>query len=267
MKKWILIGGGALIVIIIVVVVVGLSNLGPIIKNVVNAYGPQMTKTEVRLEDVDISIFSGKAKLKGFYLGNPKGFKSPEAMRVGSVNVDVDEKSLTGDTIIISRIEVVRPEITYEKIRGTDNFRTILNNLKGSASQGEPSKKSAGKQGEGKKLLIKDFIVREGKVNLALSMVGGKTISAPLPDIHLKDVGKEKGGASPAEVFEKVFAALHEQFTSPAMTNMLNKELKELGTSLDAVRGEAKKQLESLGTGEKKSMETVTDKVKGLLGK
>jgi hypothetical protein len=267
MKKWILVGGGAVIVIIIVVVVVGLSNLGPIIKNVVNAYGPQMTKTEVRLEDVDISIFSGKAKLKGFYLGNPKGFKSPEAMRVGSVNVDVDEKSLTGDTIIISRIEVVRPEITYEKIRGTDNFRTILNNLKGSASQGEPSKKSAGKQGEGKKLLIKDFIVREGKVNLAVSMVGGKTISAPLPDIHLKDVGKEKGGASPAEVFEKVFAALHEQITSPAMTNMLNKELKELGTSLDAVRGEAKKQLESLGTGEKKSMETVTDKVKGLLGK
>jgi hypothetical protein len=263
----IIVGGGAVIVIIIVVVVVGLSNLGPIIKNVVNAYGPQMTKTEVRLEDVDISIFSGKAKLKGFYLGNPKGFKSPEAMRVGSVNVDVDEKSLTGDTIIISRIEVVRPEITYEKIRGTDNFRTILNNLKGSASQGEPSKKSAGKQGEGKKLLIKDFIVREGKVNLAVSMVGGKTISAPLPDIHLKDVGKEKGGASPAEVFEKVFAALHEQITSPAMTNMLNKELKELGTSLDAVRGEAKKQLESLGTGEKKSMETVTDKVKGLLGK
>jgi hypothetical protein len=267
MKKWILIGGGAVIVIIIVLVVVGLSNLGPIIKNVVNAYGPQMTKTEVRLEDVDISIFSGKAKLKGFYLGNPRGFKSPEAMRVGSVNVDVDEKSLTGDTIIINRIEAVRPEITYEKIRGTDNFRTILNNLKGSASQGEPSKKRAGKQGEGKKLLIKDFIVREGKVNLALSMVGGKTISASLPDIHLKDVGKGKGGASPAQVFEKVFAALHEQITSPATTNMFNKELKALGTSLDAVKGEAKKQLESLGTGEKKSMETVTDKVKGLLGK
>ena len=267
MKKWILIGGGAVVVIIIVVVVVGLSNLGPIIKNVVNAYGPQMTKTEVRLEDVDISIFSGKAKLKDFYLGNPTGFKSPQAMRVGSVIVDVDEKSVTGDTIIIDKIEVVGPEITYEKIRGTDNFQTILNNLKGSARPGEPSKKRAGKQGEGKKLLIKDFIVREGKVSLAVSMVGEKTISASLPDIHLKDVGKQKGGASPAEVFEIIFAALHEQITSPALTDMLNKELKALGTSLDAVRGEAKRQLESLGTGDKKSMETVTDKVKGLLGK
>lgn len=267
MKKWILIGAGAVVVIIIIVVVVGLSNLGPIIKNVINTYGPQMTRTEVRVEDVDISIFSGKAKLKDFYLGNPKGFKSPQAMRVRSVNVDVDEKSVTADTIIIDRIEVVGPEITYEKIRGTDNFQTILNNVKGSASAGEPSVKRAEKQGEGKKLLIKDFIVREGKVNLAVSMVGDKTISASLPDIHLKDVGKGKGGASPAEVFEKIFAALHKQITSPALTDMLNKELKALNTSLNAVSGEAKKQLESLGTGDKKSMETVTDKVKGLLDK
>jgi uncharacterized protein involved in outer membrane biogenesis len=267
MKKWIFIGGGAVVVIIIIAVVVGLSNLGPIIKHVVNAYGPQMTKTEVRLEDVDISIFSGKAKLKDFYLGNPKGFKSPQAMRVGSINVDVDEKSVTGDTIIIDRIEVVGPEITYEKIRGTDNFQTILNNVKGSASKGGASKEGAGKEGEGRKLLIKDFIVRGGKVNLAVSMVGGKTISASLPDIHLQDVGKEKGGASPAEIFEKLFAALHQQITSSAVTDVLNKELKALGTSLDAVGGEAKKQLEGLGTGGQKSMGSATDKVKGLFGK
>jgi uncharacterized protein involved in outer membrane biogenesis len=267
MKKWILIGAGVVVVIILIAVFIGLSNLGPIIKKVVNTYGPEMTKTEVRLGDVDISIFSGEAELKDFHLGNPKGFKSPQAMSVGSVHVDVDEKSVTGDTIIINRVEVVSPEITYEKSRGTDNFQTILNNVKGSASTGKPSKKGAGKEGEGKKLLIKDFIVREGKVNLAVSMLGGKTISASLPDIHLRDVGKEKGGASPAEVFEKIFAALHKQITSPAVTDVLNKELKALGMSLEAVSGEFRKQLDTLGTGDKKSGKTVTDKVKGLFGK
>ncbi|MEJ2725160.1 MAG: hypothetical protein P8175_11065 [Deltaproteobacteria bacterium] len=267
MKKWILIGAGGVAVIIIAVVFIGLSNLGPIIKSVVNRYGPEITKTEVRLGDVDISIFSGEATLKDFYLGNPKGFRSPQAMTVSSVHMDVNEKSLTGDTIIIDKVEVVDPVITYERNRGTDNFQTILNNIKGSASKGEPSKKGAGKEGEGKKLLIKDFIVREGKVNLAVSMVGGKTISASLPDIHLKDVGKEKGGASPAEVFEKVFAALHKQITSPAVSDVLNKELKALGISLEAVGGEVRKQLETLGTGDKKSGENVTDKVKGLFGK
>ena len=85
MKKWILIGSCAVLVIIVIIVVWGLSNLGPIIKNAVNTYGPNITKTEVRLGDVNISIFSAEANLKDFFLGNPKGFKSSQAMSVGSI--------------------------------------------------------------------------------------------------------------------------------------------------------------------------------------
>ncbi|MBN1931490.1 MAG: hypothetical protein JW786_07775 [Desulfobacterales bacterium] len=268
MKKWVLMGAGAVVVIIIIVLVLGISNLGPIIKNGVNTYGPQMTKTELRLKDVDISIFSGQATLKDFYMGNPKGFKSSQAVSVKSLYVDMDEKSLLGDPVIINKIEVVGPEITYEKIRGTDNFQTILNNIKKSSGATEPSKKeTAVKQGGGKKLLIQNFIVREGKVNLAVSMVGGKTISAPLPDIHLKDVGKEKGGATPSEAFEKIFSSLYKQITSPAVSDLMNKELKALGSSLEALGGNTLKQVENLGSGAQKGTETVTDKVKGLFKK
>ncbi len=268
MKKWILIGVCVVLVIIVVIVVLGLSNLGPIVKSAVNTYGPKITKTEVRLGDVDISIFSAEAKLKDFFLGNPGGFKSPEAMRVGSIYANVDEKSLTGDTIIIDKIEVLRPNITYEKVRGTDNFQAILNNVKGSSKEAKTSKKESTKEGEGKKLIIKNFIVKEGKVNLAVSIgVTEKTISASLPDIHLKDLGKEKGGATPEEVFEKVFAALYQKITSPAVTDMLNKELKAMGTSLDALSGGVGKQLEAIKAGDKEGAGSVTDKVKGLFGK
>lgn len=271
MKKWIIIGAGVVVVIVIVILVVGLSNLGPIIKSAVNTYGPKITKTEVRVGDVDVSIFSGQAELKNFFLGNPKGFKSPQAVKVRSIYAKVDKKSLTGNTIVIDKIEVVGPDITYEKENGTDNFQTILNNVKKNAEEGKPSEgKTAkpGKQEGGKKLLIKDFIVREGRVNLALSTpLGGKTISASLPDIHLKDLGKEGGGASPEKIFEKVFAALHEKITSPAVTGMLNKELKAMGTSLEAVGGAAKKQLETLKAGGQKGAEPIGEKLKGLLGK
>ena len=75
MKKWIFIAGGAIVVLIIILVVAGLSNLGPMIKMAVNTYAPKITKTEVHLADVDISIFSGKAALKNFSIGNPGGFK------------------------------------------------------------------------------------------------------------------------------------------------------------------------------------------------
>jgi uncharacterized protein involved in outer membrane biogenesis len=115
MKKFIY-AGIALIVVVAAVLIIGLSNLGPIIKTAVNKYGPAMTKTDLRVHDVSISILSGEAKLKDFYLGNPKGFKSPEAMRVNAVYVDVDEKSITHDPIVIDRIEVVGPKITYEKV-------------------------------------------------------------------------------------------------------------------------------------------------------
>jgi uncharacterized protein involved in outer membrane biogenesis len=268
MKRWILIGACIVLVIIVVIVVLGLSNLGPIVKSAVNTYGPKITKTEVRLGDVDISIFSAEAKLKDFFLGNPRGFKSPEAMRVGSIYANVDEKSLTGDTIVIEKIEVLRPNITYEKVRGTDNFQAILNNVKGSSKEAQTSKKESAKEGEGKKLIIKNFIVKEGKVNLAVSVgVTEKSISASLPDIHLKDLGGEKGGATPEEVFEKVFASLHKQLTSPVVTDMLNKELKTMGTSLDALGGPARKQLETLKAGDKEGAGSVSDKVKGLFGK
>ena len=72
------------------------TNLGPMIKTAVNKYGPEITQTDVRLGAVDISIFSAEAKLKDFLLGNPKGFASPHAMKVGAINLNVDEKSITG---------------------------------------------------------------------------------------------------------------------------------------------------------------------------
>ena len=258
MKKWIFIGCGALVIIIILLLVLGISNLGPIIKEAVNTHGPGITKTELRLGDVGISIFSGEAKLKKFHMGNPKGFKSASAMDVGSIYVDLDEGSLTKDTIIIDKVEVVDPEITYEKAGLIDNFKAIINNVKESIGAGGRSKQKQPEKKEGgdKKFLIRDFILKNGKVNLALPIAGGKSISAELPDLHLKDVGKEKGGASAAQVFEQVLAAIYEKITSSDVTDVLNKELKSLGLDMDKI-----------GKGVPKSLKPLSKKVKGLFGR
>jgi hypothetical protein len=255
MKKLILISV-AIVIAIISVLVIGISKIGPLIKIAVNTYGPKITKTNVYLEDVGVSIFSAEAKLKGFYLGNPQGFNSQEAMRVKSFFVKVDKGSLTKDTIIIDKIEVVRPEITYEKAKGTDNFKTIINNVKETIGIRESPKEKSKEEAEGKKLLIRDFIVKGGKVTLVTSLLGGKSISAPLPDIHLKNIGGEKEGASPAKVSKEILTALYGKITSSTVTDILNKELKTLGTSLEEVSGGAR---EKLGG--------ISEKVKGLFGK
>ncbi|MGD9046061.1 MAG: hypothetical protein PVG06_20290 [Desulfobacterales bacterium] len=271
MKKWIFIGLGAIIVILIVVVVVGISKLGPIIKMAVNTYGPKITDTELRVDDVGISIFSAEAKLKKFFLGNPQGFKSPSAMKVGSIYVDVDEGSITQNPIIINRVEIAGPEITYEKRGGTDNFKSILNNVQKNVPKGESAKKEPAKEGPGKKLIINDFIIKNGKVNLAVEIPGGvlgeKEVKADLPDIHLKDLGKKKGGASAAEVAKEIFAALYGKLKSPAVMGALNDQLKKLGVgSIDELEKAAKGATDVVKDAGKKA-EGVTDTVKGLFQK
>ena len=275
MKKWIFIGLGAIVVILIVVVVVGLSKLGPIVKMAVNTYGPKITDTELRVDDVGISLFSAEAKLKKFFLGNPKGFKSESAMKVGSVSVDVDEGSLAKDTIIIQKIEVVGPEITYEKRGQTDNFKALLANVQKNVPQGESAKKEPEKEGPGKQLIINDLIIKQGKVNLAVEIPGGvlgdKQISTALPDIHLKDIGKQKGGSSPAEVAKEIVTVLYAKITSPDVIGPLNDQLKNLGgtaaKALEGVTQEGLKGVTGVVEGAGKEASGVTDKVKGLLPK
>lgn len=257
MMKKIIIAGVVIVVIVILLVVFGISNLGPIIKAAVNTYGPKITKTDVRLGDVGFSIFSGEAKMKDFYLGNPKGFKSPEAMTVNSFYVDVVETSLTGNPIVINKIEVVAPEITYEKKGKTDNFQTILNAVKQSAKTEKAAEKKTKKTedtGGGKKIIINDFIITKGKVNLVSPIPGGESVSAALPDIHIKDIGKEKEGITPAEAFEIVFAELYKGIQSPSVEDALNQGLKQLDVDVDGK-----------GKVESKDVKSITDGVKGIL--
>lgn len=271
MKKWIFIGLGAIVVLLIVVVVVGISKLGPIVKMAVNTYGPKITNTELHVDDVGISLFSAEAQLKKFFLGNPKGFKSPSAMKVGSVYVNVDKGTITKDTIVIKKIEVVGPEITYEKRGNTDNFKALISNVQKNVPKGESAKKEPAKEGSGKQLIINDFILKKGKVNLSIEMPGGvlgdQAISADLPEIHLKDLGKKKGGSSPAEIAKEIFAALYGKIQSPMVMGALNDQLKKLGGAGIEEIGKAAKGAASIAEGATKEAGSVTDKVKGLFEK
>jgi len=269
-KKWIFIIGGSIVILVVIALIVGVSNIGPLIKKAVNTYGPEITGTEVHLGDVKVSLFSGEAKLKNFYLGNPAGFKSRKAMTMESIYVNLNEKSLAGDTISIEKVEIEAPVITYEKTGHGDNLRTILNNVKRKAgtTSGRGAAKSPQNKGKGKKLLIKDLVIKGGKVSLTLFGLGGKnSLSVDIPDIHLKNVGKGDKGAVPAEVLEQVLEALYKKVTSRAVKTTFNEQLKALSPQLKELTGGARKDLETQG-GKKveKQLDTATEKLKGLLG-
>ena len=223
---------GVVFVFFIILLMVGVSNVGPLIKKAVNTVGPYITKTAVTIEDVSVSIFSGEATIEGFTLGNPDGFTSPFAMKVGAVRVDLDEDSVTDNPIIIHKIEIIQPDITYEKAGGTDNFEAILSNITKAVQSEQGNKRTATKKA-GKKpaqtLLINHVIVKDGTVNLVTEFMGGGAVSASLPDIHLTGIGKGKKGVTPAEAFEIIFESIYSGIGAESVTGVLTSGLNRLG--------------------------------------
>jgi len=94
MKK-IAIIGGVLVVVAVIGVVILLSNLDSIIKTAVEEVGSEATQAKVTLSKVEISADEGKAALRGFSVGNPAGYETPTAFKLGEVAVTLDLGTVT----------------------------------------------------------------------------------------------------------------------------------------------------------------------------
>lgn len=243
MSKYIYIGVGAIVFGVVGMIVLAVLNLGTLIKTATETVGPKLTQTEVRLDSADISILSGSGTLERFLLGNPEGFKLPSAIESKTIRIKVVKESLTTDRIIIDEIFIDGPVISYEKRGNTDNFKTILNNIN-KAAKTEKKQSTASSQSETgaqKKLQINNFIIKNGRINLSGSLLdafGEQGTGMDLPDIHIKDIGKEKD-TTPAEAFSIVLNELTGDVAGTianvgtALQKQLGNTVKDAGKMLD----------------------------------
>src|SRR5881397_1589277 len=95
----------------------------------VEAVGPKITGTTVKLDSVDLSPFSGQGRLKGLVVGNPPGFQAERAFKLADAKVHVNLKSALSDKLIIEEILIDGPEITYEAGPSGSNLSKIQQNV------------------------------------------------------------------------------------------------------------------------------------------
>ncbi len=233
MKRWLGIGIAG-----VVVIGIGLfflvSSLDKIITHAVETFGTDITQVKVSLDKTEISPSTGKGALIGLTIGNPKGFHTAKAFELGEVSLAIDVDSITKPTVVINEIVIASPGVTYELGSSGSNIDAIKSNVDSYVNSfkkagGSTPQKSSG--GDEKKLIIKKFVFRGGKVNVSATALKGETLTVNLPDIQLNDIGKQKGGASPSEVAEKIFASLQ-------------KQIKKVVNPLDL--GQAKKMIEGI---------------------
>jgi uncharacterized protein involved in outer membrane biogenesis len=268
-----------LIALVVIIVIVGagayylVSNLGGIVKAAVENYGSAATQAKVTVDSVDLSLSSGEGSFSNLFIGNPSGFATPQAVSVGTVSVKVDTSGITAFPpsvkfpVVIKEVVIASPSVTYERGSDGGNLEKIQENVQRYAGmapggQTQPSAPADGK--DEPKFIIENLYVRDGKVAISHAALQGRTLSSGLPTIHLKDIGKDKGGATPAEVAEKVVGAITQQASKIASVD-LDKALGQLkgavGEQLQGVGGAVQQNLPS-GTG----TDSVGDRLKGILG-
>ena len=196
------------ILVVLAVVAVGLS-LNTAIKKGVETLGPKIAKVDVKLAGVNLSLLSGSGSVKGLVIGNPEGYKTANAISVGSTSVSISPGSVLSDKIVVNFIRVEAPEITFELGPGGSNLQKIQANLAATMGAGESaSQPAAGEKKSGKKLQVNEVIITGGKVTLGAAMLGGKVVEASLPEIRLKDLGTGPDGITAADLGKRLLSVV-----------------------------------------------------------
>lgn len=205
--------------------------VGPAVKAAVETLGPQVAGVPMRLRSFSVSPLTGHVRLRGLVIGNPPGYKTASLLELGDVRVAVSLRSLLSDTIVVKRVLVRGASATYEKGPGGSNTAVVQKRVE-SFSGPETAAKSSK---PAKKLVIRDFRFEDGTVRLSAGILGGKALELPIPDIHLKDIGGDRG-TSPA----KAVAAMLQPVTGAVGRSALDAGKAVVGGAVDAAKSAAK---------------------------
>lgn len=233
------------VLIVIAVVLCGLLIfLDSVVKTGIQTVGSAVTKCDVKVEHVSISILRGKVELGELVVGNPSGYKTDSAFKLGKIHVSMNPLSLfTGKRTYIKDIIIDGPEITYEwnPLELTSNIGTIQKNvqsmLPAKDEKAEEEKKKEKK--EGRPVEISHVTVSGGTIRISATFAGGMAVPIPLPTITLNDIGKEKEITPPeatATVLDEVCTSVVTQAKSTTQSvgdsaEQLSKSAKALGNS------------------------------------
>jgi len=263
MKK-IVIGGAVIVIILVAVLVLVLGNINAIVKKGVETAGPKVLKVPVTLDKADISVFSGTGRLAGLTIGNPPGFQTDYAFQLGNVQMDIDTGSVTSDKIHVRSIVIDAPSIIFEGSFDKSNLSQLQANAAAFSTSGKESAAPAADQEKsesaGKKIQIDLLTIKDGDISVSMNLLQGKKLTAALPPIELKDIGKNND-ASIADAMKKVLTAVNKAVIPAIQANLANLNLDQ------GVQQAVETMQEKTGGAIEEQTEKGLGKIKGLFGK
>ncbi|MEP1305431.1 MAG: hypothetical protein ABJK11_06470 [Balneola sp.] len=194
--------------------IVGMTIDG-IVESGIEDAGSDILKTEVEVDDIDISLFGGSADMDGFIVYNPEGFSDEAAISLKEIDIKLDLKSLFSETIIVNEVHVKNPEIFFEQVKTKVNLRELSSNLNSG-----PEDKSE------KSLIIEKFVLEEGSVRISSEIEKERTINASIERIELNDIG-ESGSGTVQQALQEILEPIIKNALSEAIQTGLLDQLED----------------------------------------
>jgi hypothetical protein len=257
-----------LIVLVVIILAAGvyyvLSSLDRIVAAAIETYGSKVTQTDVTVSSVAIKLKSGEGSIKGLKVGNPSGFSSPEAFTLGDITVDLDTSTITKDVIVIDRLQITGPHVTYEINKsGQANINVINKNVKQLQGESAPAAAPEEEKGESAvKLMIRKLVIEGGQIEVYIP-VKPEPLTVKLPKIDVANLGS--GGAPPREIASDILSVILKN-VGPAVQKVGVEQY--LGKNVEEMKGQLQKQMdEKAGEAVKGMSEKAGEAINKFLGK
>ena len=193
-KRWVKVVGICFGVFLVVMIVI-LNFLSSIVASGVRNFGPSVMKVPIELEDVQVRLLMGTAKIKGLVIGNPEGFQTDNLCSLGEMSMNMRVGSVLSDTIEIDTILIDAPHFTYEgSLMGRSNLGTLLKTLE---SEDDPAEEEdaevAEEDDEGKMIRVNEIVVRDAQVKLSVKGLQGKALPIKIKELRITELGDDNG--------------------------------------------------------------------------
>jgi hypothetical protein len=248
----------------------GAQALNSGVKKGVETIGPRVTQTSVTLDSVSLSPFSGSGTLKGLNVGNPEGFKSENIFQLGQIDIQIDTGTVFSDKIIIDKIHIRQPAISYEKKLTTSNVKELQKNIEAFTGPKDPAAPDPeADSGAKKQVVIRKLIIEDGTIYVGALGVG-QTVQLPM--IEMNDIGEGGDNITLAEAIDLILGkvlgnigpaiANAGELTKQAAETIKTQGLEKVGQATDKAGEAAGK----AGEAASDAVNKATDSIKNLLG-
>lgn len=184
------------------------ANMNALLARVIEDVGSDALGVEVTIGDVEVILEEKKITVSNIRVGNPSGYKRPEAIKIGSVVVAAE--SLTSELLIFDRVEVNETNVNLEvRPEGTN-----LGDIKAYIDKASPQGQSAPQTDI--KVIVRDVYVRKAQLNPSVTLMNKDFAYVTVPDIHVQGVGEKENGILAQEAVEQILAAVIKELNNAA---------------------------------------------------